>query len=76
MRKPSVALCVILGVILGFDAARSWAHDFGDNPLDTVINQAGDANKCTGLTTNELAAMVLAPTWGRVGLVQAALHRR
>lgn len=42
------------------------ARDFGSAPLTTIKNEAG-ITRCTGLTKNELAAMMLAPTWDETG---------
>jgi hypothetical protein len=40
------------------------AHGFGHTPLNDVINASSATGRCSGLTGSELAAMVLAPTWG------------
>lgn len=59
---PLVSLMVV-AFVLSVGALPADARAFGDGPLDAVIKQAGNATRCSGLTQNQLAAMMLAPTW-------------
>lgn len=64
-RLVSLGLVACVAGLLGpIPVAR--AHRFGDVPLMDVKDAARDANRCTGLTSAELASMVLAPTWEEV----------
>jgi hypothetical protein len=47
--------------------ASAVTRSFGNGPFNDVITNSSNAARCTGLTTSELAAMVLAPTWGETG---------
>lgn len=60
----------LVGVVIAYSALIPTpvsARNFGDQPLDSVINEAGQINRCEELTKHELAAMTLAPTWGESG---------
>jgi hypothetical protein len=57
-----ILLTILTASVLAQPTGSS-AHSFGKTPLDDVIEKAGNATRCTGLTKNELAAMMLAPTW-------------
>lgn len=62
-----IVVAVITAVAMLVPQGPARAHDFGANPLRKVKQRAGNADRCTGLTKNELAAMMLAPTWGESG---------
>ncbi len=42
-------------------------YTFGQQPLADVLASAGAQTRCAGLTQNQLAAMVLAPTYPETG---------
>lgn len=52
----------------GLDQAPASASSrrFGSRPLDDVLHWAAQERRC-GLTTNRLAAMMLAPTYPETG---------
>lgn len=55
---------VVVAQVVGLPAL---AHKFGTTPLADVKSKASAATRCSGLTGNELAAMMLAPTWPETG---------
>jgi hypothetical protein len=68
-------LLLSVGLVAGalqLRAVPASAHSFGSTPLDDVVEEAGNATRCTGLTRNELAAMMLAPTWPETGAGNSA----
>lgn len=64
LRARPVRWGIALGVAAGLVPGPALAdHGFGANPMDSVIAQAGDANRCAALSKNHLAAMMMSPTW-------------
>jgi hypothetical protein len=66
VRHATRIVAVLLAVLfyVSTEAGKTaLAHDFGDRPLDDVLYWARQVNKCSGLSTHRLAAMMLAPTW-------------
>lgn len=62
-RIPLAALVALLSVSLPAAAARS----FGATPFNDVIAAANSQTKCSGLSNNMLAAMMLSVTWPETG---------
>jgi len=66
------AMVVLLGVLgplaplAPATAPAGAAPTFGDDPLDDVLHWAAEERRC-GLTTNKLAALMLAPTYPETG---------
>lgn len=54
-------------LLVALQPADARAYRFGTTPLNDVLYWSGQTTKCSSLTTNELAAMVLAPTWPETG---------
>ncbi len=44
----------------------TYGATFGDQPMDDVLNSASENLSGTGITTNNFASMLLAPTWAEV----------
>lgn len=73
-RLRLLALAVVLGAVaplappsaLTAVAPAAAGPTFGDAPLDDVLHWAAEERRC-GLTTNKLAAMMLAPTYPETG---------
>ena len=74
MRLRLVALALLLGALAPLappspvtpvDPAAA-GRTFGDDPLDDVLHWAAEERRC-GLTTNKLAALMLAPTYPETG---------
>ncbi len=69
LRTFAVAASVAALVLVAGPAAAApgtAARTFGGAPLDDVLHRAAQERRC-GLTTNELAAMMLAPTYPETG---------
>jgi hypothetical protein len=54
-------------LLVALQPADARAYRFGTTPLNDVLYWSGQTTKRSGRTTNELAAMVLAPTWPKTG---------
>jgi hypothetical protein len=73
-RLRLVALAVLLGALAPLAppspvtavAPAAASRAFGDDPLDDVLHWAAEERRC-GLTTNKLAALMLAPTYPETG---------
>ena len=75
-RRPLrlVAVAVVVGVLGPLSPGSpvtpvevaSAARSFGDHPLSDVLHWAAQERRC-GLTTNKLAALMLAPTYPETG---------
>ena len=50
-----------------FAVTQTTTYTFGTQPLADVMSAAGAQTKCSGLSTNQLAAMMLAPTYPETG---------
>ena len=74
MRLRLVALALLLGALAPLAPASpvtpvapaAAGRTFGDDPLDDVLHWAAEERRC-GLTTNKLAALMLAPTYPETG---------
>jgi hypothetical protein len=66
--KSTIKIAAVLGVMVSqfVPAPAALAKTFGDGPLDAVKTQASQY-LCGNLTTNKLAAMMMAPTWEETG---------
>ena len=56
-------------------APAAAGQTFGGDPLDDVLHWAAQEPRC-GLTTNKLAAMMLAPTYPETGAPTARRRHR
>jgi len=73
MRTARTAL--LLGVIIGFQSAATFAYTFGKESLDDVYYAAQNFNQCSPyLTTDQLAKLMLTPTWWEVVAGQSSSY--
>lgn len=75
MSRVSARIIVtLLTTVMAFLAMASGAtaHQFGNEPYDDVLDEAGKVTLCSGLTRQKLAAMMFAPTWPETGAGTAA----
>lgn len=66
MRRLLLVLALLAGGLALAPAPAQAGQTFGDDPLDDVLHWAAQEARC-GLTTNKLAAIMLAPTFPETG---------